>query len=276
VFSINTNPGAMQALQALAAVGSEMAEVQTRISTGRKINGPKDNPATWAIAQTMRGRVLAFDAVKESLQRGQSTIDVAMAAGDQVSDLLMQMKQKALAASDTSLDATSRAALNEEFKALRDQIARAVNNAAFNGVNLIKAGSAGIAPLGSDDGSSRMTVQAQNLSLGGPNLIFAVTASFTSAAAASAMVATLTTSLDRVATAMTRLGTGSKMLDNHLAFVGKTQDTLEAGIGNLVDADLAKESVRLQALQVKMQLAIRALQIASSAPSYFLQLFRPR
>jgi flagellin len=199
-----------------------------------------------------------------------------MAAGDQVSDLLMQMKQKALAAADTSLDATSRAALNDDFKALRDQIARAVNNASFNGVNLIKAGAGNAAFLASDDGASRLTVQAQDLSLGGPNLGFGATASFTSAAAASAMVATLTASLDKVSTAMTRLGTGSKMLDGHLEFVGKTQDTLEAGIGNLVDADLAKESVRMQALQVKMQLAIRALQIASSAPSYILQLFQAR
>lgn len=276
MFSINTNSGAMQALQALAGIQREMAEAQTHISTGRKINGPKDNPATWAIAQNMRGRVLAFDAVKESLQRGQSTIEVAMSAGEQVSDLLMQMKQKALAASDTTLDTTSRAAMNDDFKALRDQISRVVNNASFNGINLIKAGSAGIAPLANDDGSSRLTVQAQVLSLGGPNVTFAATASFTSAAAASAMVATLTDSLQRVSTALTRLGTGSTMLDNHLGFVGKTQDTLETGIGNLVDADLAKESVRFQALQVRFQLAIRALQIANATPSYLLQLFQAR
>src|SRR3569833_1192395 len=135
--SITLNASALIALQNLSAIQQQLTQEQTIISTGKKINTPKDNCAIWSIAQTMHGKVISLDAVKDSLNRGQSTIDVAMAAGQQESDLLQQMKAKALAASDTSLDAVSRAALNEDFKQLRDQINRVVNHAAFNGVNVV-------------------------------------------------------------------------------------------------------------------------------------------
>ncbi len=168
--SINLNASALIALQNLSSIQQQLAQEQEIIATGKKINSPKDNGAVWSIAQTMQGKVISLDAVKDSLNRGQSTIDVAMSAGQQVSDLLQQMKAKALAASDTSLDTVSRAALNADFKQLRDQINRVVNNADFNGVNMVKHSGTTLYALANDSGSSRLTVQAQDLSLGGGNV----------------------------------------------------------------------------------------------------------
>jgi flagellin len=274
VNSVNTNSGALVALQNLNKTNTELNEVQNRINTGKKINSAKDNGATWSIAQNMRGKSSALDAVKDSLSRAQSTIEVAMSAGEQVSDLLTQMKQKALAGSDTSLDATSRTALNEDFKALRDQIGKVVSNASFNGINMISSGGTTVYALANDDGTSKLTVAAQSMALGGSNVTVAATASFSTAATASALIATINTSLTNVSTALTKLGTGSKSLDGHLSFIGKLQDSLDAGVGNLVDADLAKESARLQALQTKQQLGIQSLSIANSSSSSLLSLFR--
>lgn len=271
VNSVNTNSGALVALQNLNKTNTELSEVQNRINTGKKINTAKDNGATWAIAQNMRGKSSALDAVKDSLTRAQSTIDVAMSAGEQVSDILTQMKQKALAASDTSLDSVSRKAMNEDFKALRDQIGKVVANASFNGINMLKSGGTSVQALANDDGSSKLTVGAQNLSLTGLSLS---TAAFTSAANAGSLIAKVNTALTNVSTALTKLGTGSKAMDSHLGFIGKLQDSLDAGVGNLVDADLAKESARLQALQTKQQLGIQALSIANSSSSSLLSLFR--
>src|SRR3954467_14163368 len=114
--SINTNAAALVALQNLSTTQMDLKATQNIISTGKKVNTAKDNGAVWSIAQTMQGKVDALDAVQDSLKRAQSTIDVAMSAGQQASDLLTQMKAKVLAASDTSLDTTSRTALNEDFK----------------------------------------------------------------------------------------------------------------------------------------------------------------
>ena len=127
--SVNTNVSAMIALQNLNTTNAELATTQGRINTGLRIANAKDNGAIWAIAQNQRANSTALNAVRESLQRAQSTVDVAISAGETVSDLLLQMKEKALAAADSSLDANSRVALNEDFKALRDQLAKAVDNA---------------------------------------------------------------------------------------------------------------------------------------------------
>jgi len=272
--SVNTNVGAMIALQNLQVTNSELGVVQSRINTGKKISSAKDNGAIWAIAQGQRSEIGALNAVKDSLQRGQSAADVAIAAGETVSDLLVQLKEKALAGSDTSLTTSARNALNEDFKAIRDQIATVVSNASFNGVNLLNnSQTAGFKALANASGST-ITVQDENLSLGGANVTLAATATIGTATLASTALTTINTSINNVSAALARLGTGSNSLGTHLKFVSKLQDTLESGVGNLVDADLAKESARLQALQTKQQLGVQALSIANSSTSILLGLFR--
>jgi flagellin len=274
--SVNTNVGAMVALQNLNKTNMDLQVTQGRINTGKKVATAKDNGAIWAIAQNQRANSRSLDVVRESLQRGVSTIDVAISAGETVSDLLIQMKEKALAASDASLDQESRDALNSDFVALRDQLQKAVDNADFNGVNLVNGNNTTsfIAALANQDGSSRITVNAETLGLGGANVTVAATDTIGTVTLASGMIGTVNTSIANVSAALSRLGTGSKSYGSHLDFVGKLIDTIDSGIGNLVDADLAKESAMLQALQTKQQLGIQALSIANQSSSTLLGLFR--
>jgi flagellin len=274
MFSVNTNPGALIALQNLNTTATQLNQAQNEVSTGLAVSGPSDNGAIWAIAQNERASDSALDAVKSSLQTGQSIIDVANSAGQTVSDLLTQMKQKALAASDTSLDANSRAALNNDFVSLVNQINTAVTNADFNGVNLLNGSLTSITSLANDSGTSVITTAAQNLSLGGTIVSVASTSSIGTVTTATAMITTVDNSLTAVDNALASLGTASKALGDQLTFVGNLQDTLETGIGNLVNANLAKESATLTALQTKQQLGIQALSIANSSSSALLGLFR--
>ncbi len=273
-LSVNTNVGAMVALQNLNATNMELGQTQNRINTGKKVANAKDNGAIWAIAQGQRATSGALNAVKDSLNRGTSAIDVAIAGGESVSDLLLQMKEKALAASDTSLDTASRTAMNEDFKALRDQISKAVANADFNGVNLIKTGAVAIAALANSDGSSKLTVAPEVMALGGSVVTVAATGTIGTVTTAAAMITTVTNSIANVSASLARLGTKSKAYEMHSTFIGKLQDSLDAGIGNLVDADLAKESAKLQALQTKQQLGVQALSIANQTPQTIMSLFR--
>ncbi|HTK36457.1 MAG TPA: flagellin [Caulobacteraceae bacterium] len=276
--SINTNVGAMVALQNLNATNTDLTTTQNRISTGLKINSAKDNGAVWAIAQNSRADVSALDAVKDSIQRGQSTVDVAMAAGQTISDLLNQMKTKALAAADTSLDTNSRTAMANDFVALRNQISKTISNASFNGTNLLKTGATSLYSLADATGTQKLTVQAKVMGLTsgavGGIIVFTVGATFASSGAASALAIQISSSITNVNAAVAQLGTGSQALQTHLDFLGKLQDTMTAGIGNLVDADMAKESANLQALQSKQQLGIQALSIANSSKGTLLSLFR--
>jgi len=274
MLSVNTNVGAMVALQYLNKTNAQLTGVQSAINSGLKVASAKDDGSTFAIAQSMRGDVAGYSAVTDSLNRGISSVDVAMSAGQSISDLLIQMKQKAIAASDASMDTASRAALNEDFTALRDQISTIVSNAVFNGFDLIDGSTTQITAFASADGTKKITVKAENMSLSGSIVKLSTTASITSQTGASTMIATIETSLSNVDSALARLSSGAKKFSIQADFVQKLSDTLTAGIGNLVDADMAKESALLQSLQVRQQLGVQALSIANSAPSITLSLFR--
>lgn len=272
--SINTNVGAMIALQNLNAINAQLAISQNRISTGLRVASAKDDGAAYAIAQSQRSTVSSLDAVKASLSRSSSVVDVALSAGESVSDLLSQLKEKALEASDTSLDTTSRSAVQADFNSIRDQITKTLSNASFNGINMLNGSRGSITALANAQGTNGMTVAAQNLSLGGSIITLAASASFSTATSASALLTTLDSSINNVSAALARLGTSSKALDRHATFISKLQDSIEAGIGKLVDADMAKESVRLQSLQIRQQLAVQSLSIANQSQSFVLSLFR--
>ena len=269
--SINTNSGALIALQNLNSTNSELGVVQQRINTGKKVGSAKDNGAVWAMAKNQSATSNSLNSVKDSLQRGQSTIDVALAAGDTITDLLGKMKEKALAASDTSLNTASFNALVSDFTSLRDQVQKAADNAKFNGVSLADGKVSKMTFLANSDGSG-FTVSAKTLGLAGIGLSAGTT--FASASAAKTMIASIDKAIGTATNKLASLGTASTGLDTHLTFVGKLQDSLDAGVGNLVDADLAKESAKLQSLQTKQQLGIQALSIANSSTSSILSLFR--
>jgi flagellin len=273
-FSVNTNAGALVALQNLSVTQAQLQTTQNRINTGLKVSSAKDNAAIFGIAQNQRATSNALNSVISSLQRGQSTVDVALSAGTSVADLLNQMKEKALAAVDGTLDTTSRAALNNEFVSLRNQITTVTSNAVFNGANLIDGNSTQIQAIANDSGSQVITVAHQSLALGGANVTVAAAASIGTTAAASIQIAALNASIANVSSALGKLGTGSKALASHQTFITNLQNTIDVGVGNLVDADLAKESANLQALQTKQQLGIQALSIANQSSSILLGLFK--
>lgn len=274
MLSVNTNYGALIALQNLNKTNSDLTEVQNRVNTGLQVAGPKDDGAVWAIAQSMRMDVLALSAVTQSLDRAISATDVAVAAGQSISDLLTEMKAKALAASDDSLDQNSREAYNADFVSLRDQIGKIIENAVFNGVNLLDGSTATLQALANAAGDQFLTVTAQDLSFGGSIVSITSTATISTATNASSMITTIENSLNAINLALAKLGTDSKKVGIHKTFVSKLSDELTNGIGNLVDADLAKESAKLQSLQTKQQLGLQALAIANQAPQAVLSLFR--
>jgi flagellin len=273
-FSVNTNTGAQVALQYLNATQGQLDRTQGAINSGLKVATAKDDGAIYAIAQNQRGAVAGFSSVINSLNNGSSAIDVALSAGQSISDLLIQLKQKALSAADPSLDTASRQALNSNFTALRDQISTIVKNAVFNNFNLVDGSTTQVQALASADGTRRITAQAQNMKLSGSIVTITTTATVSTQAKASAMIATIQASLTNVNSALAKLSSGAAKFSIQATFTQKLSDTLTAGIGNLVDANMAQESAMLQSLQVKQQLGVQALSIANQAPQTILSLFR--
>jgi flagellin len=272
--SINTNTGAMVALQSLNMTNANLETAQNEVSTGMKVAGAKDDGAIWDIAQQQRAQVSALGAVTDSLNRASSVLDVAVSTGQTISDLLNQMKAKALEASDTSMSTTDRAALNSDVQSLVTQIKNAVANASFDGANMISSPGTTLYALASPSGSNKLTLAAQSLALGGANLTVTAGASFNTATTASNLLTAINSSITNVNLAVSKLGTEANQVTTNLTFVSNLSDSLTSGIGNLVDADVAAESATLQALQTKQQLGIQALSIANSSSQNLLSLFR--
>ncbi len=262
--SINTNVGSQVALQALNQTNRELSVTQNRINTGKNVSSAKDNGAIFAIATTQRAELGALSAVKNSIQRGQSILDTAQAGGATIVEALE--KQKALAVNIQSSVAGSAAetAYLADFNALGNEITAALAGSSFDGVNLF-------APAAQTTVLTNTTGGTANI--GGATAVTVAT-SGGAVARAGATAAAVDTAITAFTATLASYGSQSQSLDRTLTFTSKREDAIETGIGNLVDADLAKESAKLQALQTKQQLGVQALSIANQSSGILLSLFR--
>lgn len=265
--------------------------MQSRINSGLNVASTKDDSAAFTIAQGLRGDLGGLKAVNSSLSRAKSVADVAVAGAEQISDVVNQMKTLAKQASDDGISDESRAAYNKDFTALRDQISTIVDSSEFNGTNLLKTGGGTVSALQSltNKATGTDTYDPDTLSIANQEIDLPATetasagvgtgvlgqdSEIDTAAKAKAMVDTLDTLGSSLNTKLSDLGSGSRKIDAQMTFTSKLSDAIESGVGKLVDADLAKESAKLQALQVKQQLGVQALSIANQAPQTITSLFR--
>jgi len=279
--SILTNNSAMVALQTLKGINKNLGEVQSQISTGKAVATAKDNSAIWAISKTMESDVSGFKAISKSLSLSESTVAVASASAEQITDILKDMKEVIVSGTSENVDFAKIQADISERSALVSSI---IGGAQFNGANLLAtdvdgAGATGLTVLASLDrvGSGAPTTTTfsvatvdfeANLDLA-TNLT-AITDSTTAATALGEIETFLQTAIDGAAA----LGASADRISNQSEFVGKLTDALKSGIGSLVDADMEESSARLQALQVQQQLGTQSLSIANQAPQQLLSLFR--
>ncbi|GBF58645.1 flagellin [Candidatus Phycosocius bacilliformis] len=274
MISVNTNSGSMIALQTLNRTNAQLDKTQNTIATGLKVASAKDNGALFAIANKMRSDVTAYDRVRESVDRASSILDTGIAAGESIMELLNEMKGKALAGTQPGLSTSAASALNADFTQLRDQITNIVANAVFDGANMIKATPDSAIALGDASGGNNITITGANLSLAGTVVTVTVAQSVDTTANATTALTNVNASITNLGTQLATWGAGAKRFEVHRNFVGKLQDALSNGIGAIADADLAKESAKLQALQVKQQLGVQALSIANGSSQTALSLFR--
>lgn len=272
-ISVQTNAQAMAALQNLTAANPAPDEVQNKTSAASPVDAGDANANTsaYSLALTQRLSVSALQAVTESLNRANSIADVASAAGQTISDLLGQMRQKAADATDASIGTASRGTLNRDFTAILQQVAKSVQSASFNGVNLIDGSqTSGLSFIASADASSSITLSARTMSLGGPILTLPPGAQLGSASSAASVLSMLNASIANVDASLGALSAQQKQIEGHLSLVSRLEGAVQGG----ATADAATESARLQALQVQQQLGGQTVSIANQAPQQILSLFK--
>jgi flagellin len=267
--SVNTNVGAMVALRNLSFTNASLEQVQDRVSTGFKVIGPKDDASNFSIAQGLRADLKAFDAVQQSLSSGRGVIAAAIAGAENVSNLLADIKKKVIEASNPANTASQQSILSSDFSNMVMQLDNFVSNAVYNGRNLISSGSTTVSITSTITGGQLALTNAS--SLGGVST--ALSTGVGSTAAALSLLTTITAQELIVGQALGTLGANAKNIEFLSTFSKTLSDAVNEGLGSLVDADLAKESAKLQALQVKQQLGVQSLSIANQRPQVLLSLF---
>jgi flagellin len=309
--SILTNNGATAALATMRSINNDMETTQNRISSGYKVETAADNAAYWSIATTMRSDNKALGTVQDALGLGAATTDVAYTALEASINVVDEIKSKITAASEPGVDKEK---IQKEIKQLQDQLVSISKSASFSGENWVyhtaSAGTGTQAIVGSfnrdDAGNVSLTTleyDTSNSSLVevdssgsyvtsvGKGLLSSnieYTNATGSTATTSFSVLTLDVSsddltealkaVDKVLQDMTDAAADVGALNSRIemqdTFVADLMDSIDKGVGKLVDADMNEESTRLKALQTQQQLGIQALSIANSDSQNVLSLFR--
>jgi len=278
--SVNTNFGALAALQSLNKTNMDLEAVQKRVTTGYRVNDAVDDGAAFAVAQFIRSDIGGLGAVNQQLNIGKGTVGIALEATTSISNTLIKVRETVTKLADSNLSTAQRRAYNEDFSRLQGEIVNFIANAQFNGTNLLQSAQPTVAVIANASGAQFTLTQRDLSVLVGVELSGAITA--LSAATGTAGLAAqylsgtgLVASLEQlVASALNNFGGDRRRLDNQINFNAALLKANEEALGFIVDADLAKESSRLQALQIRQQLGTQTLGIANQSPQTLLGLFR--
>lgn len=305
--SILTNTASMTALQTLRGINSQMTETQNRISSGLRVENAADNAAYWSIATTMRSDSSSLSTISDALGLGASKVGVAAAGMTSAIDIVGQIKDKLITAKESSADKEK---IQADIAQLQDQLKGVTKSASFSGANWLNVPEDGTAPgtqkivasvtRGSDNKVSVNTIDVDTsdivlidgetassgllskdrtgtgstaVSIAGGASDIKLTSS-TTATQIDDMIEAADGALSDMTKAAGKLGSVSKRIEMQDSFVSHLKDAIDQGVSRLVDADMAKESTRLQALQVQQQLAIQSLSMANAQPQSILALFR--
>ncbi|RUM09682.1 flagellin [Rhizobium chutanense] len=308
--SILTNNAAMAALQTLRGVNDGLKDTQGRVSSGYRVEKAADNAAYWSIATTMRSDNQALSAVSDALGLGAAKVDTAYSAMSSAIDVVSEIKAKIVAATEKGVDKTK---IQQELDQLQEQLLSIAQSASFSGENWV-AGASGTKSVVSSfvrDGSNAVSVKMTDYVLDSGtlgNVLFGMT-STGAIETSSGIIGTAfngtyggtvivmasiydlditgftqgqldgaLTGVELVLGAMTAAGSALGSISTRIQlqenFVSGLHDSIDSGVGRLVDADMEEESSKLSALQTQQQLAVQSLSIANSSAQNILTLFR--
>ena len=278
--SIVTNPEAFVALRNLERTNEKLSKTQERLSTGLKVTSATDDASNFAIAQGVRGDVRALGAITQGLNNSKGIGEIALAGVTAISDLLQDIRQKLTELANGGLTTAQRVIVKADFDKLMSQAYGFVSNSNFNGRNLLISNASNVNTISNLNGTNLTLTARSGASSGVTHLIrslAAATLGTTGAAsdsvnAQSVIVAQYTALETEINTSLGALGAEIRALKFQTDFLTTVNDSTEIGLGNIVDADLARESAELTALQVRQQLGVQVLGIANQQPQILLNL----
>ena len=274
ISSVNTNTSSYSSINSFGSAQSAVHSAQKRIGTGKKVADAYDNGAAFAVAEKLRGDTAVLGAANERLAVGKGMIDVAMKASQFISSSMSDVKATLVKLSNSSLSERDRANYQAQYNSQVKDIGAFVKDAKYNGVNLLEQGAQN-QNIASNGSGGSVAVQAQDLESSVASVLSG--ADVSTAAGAAALLqpgGTFAQAEDSVGSAMNNLASNARSVNNSIKGNSSIMDATDVGLGEIVDADLAKEAASLSAAQAKQQLAGQSLSIANQAPQSLLSLFQ--
>jgi flagellin len=279
--SVNTNMGAMVALQSLESTQNQLNVTEKQISTGYRVADSTDDGAAYAIAQNIRSTVGALTSANQQLGAVQGLLSTTQTGLNNISNTMASMRDVLISLSSNSVQGTARTDYIQQYTTMLKNVQTDVQDADYTGKTLIGdlTGSSGtfgrVAVARNENGSSYGVA-----SFSGSAMYGSISFTSTQLAGASTVAALITTTgtflnqQNSVGTELNSIGSSINYVNNQTTYNSDKIDSLKSGLGSLIDADLAKESAQLTALQIRQQLGTQALSLANQAPQTLLSLFK--
>ena len=279
--SIITNVNADIVLQSLENTQQQLAVTQKQISTGYAVADATDNGAAYAIAQRVRSDVGALTSANQQLGNVQGLLSTTVSGLNDVSNLMNSARDVLVKLADGNTQGTQRTQYIQQYKSLLANVKSDIQNADYNGKTLIGNISGSSGTFGSVGVVRNEVGATYSIATFGGSAFFA-SLNFTSTALSTGTkvqalitaTGTFLSKLNTLGSHLNTLGSANTFINNQVSYNSDKINSLNNGLGSLIDANLAQESAVLQSLQIRQQLGTQALSIANQAPQSLLSLFK--
>ena len=278
-FSVWTNIDTLVALNNFEKSSNTLDKSSKLISTGLKISDSKDDASNFSIAQGIRGEIKALDAIIRGLNNAKGIAKVALAGATAVSNLFQDIRQRVVEGSNPANTSAQQSLMQNDYSNLLQQMRQFMENSTFNDVNiLIETNVPFNTIVGAvNDVDVLKDLQGNSLILQGHRLDLSYALLFqediTTPVNASQTLDVLLQEERRVQSTLATLGADYRSLQHQTGYLENLKNVTEIGLGNIIDADMARASVEYKASQVRKELGSQALNVANQCPKLLLSLF---
>jgi flagellin len=272
INSVNTNMGAMVALQSLNKTNTELAAAQKQVSTGYRVADATDDGAAYAVAQSVRSTVGALTTANQQLGSVQGLLSTTQTGLNKIWNMMASMRDVLIEFKNTG-DSN----YLDQYKTDLANVKTFIQDAKYNGktlINDIASGGAADFNVVRNEFGATYTIAAQKMSAMFTSIAGLSNGNTTNIAAALTSTGMFLKKEAVVTKSLNAVGASVNYVNNQISYNNDKIDALNSGLGSLVDADLAKESAQIQALQIRQQLGTQALSLAKQAPQTLLSLFK--
>ena len=269
---INTNISALKAANSSTAANKMLGEAMERLSSGKRINGAKDDAAGLAISTTMTADIRAMNQGIRNANDGIALAQTAEGALDEVSNMLQRVRELAVQSKTDTYSADDRAYMNAEVTELQAQISDILANTEFNGVTLFSttAGTDVTVTIATD---ATNTVDLTSSAIDGTN-VSATALDVTTTTLADTTITNVDAALDDVSATRATLGAGQNRLESAISNLTTNSTNLSDARSRIVDTDYSAETTALAKAQILSQASTAMLAQANQSQQNVLSLLR--